>query len=67
MKIVGNKIIDDAVLKDYSYFGRGDNKNFSQYKNVCNLIIQSTLDTYNNHNDEKVTKEQVETRSLTKK
>lgn len=62
MRIVGSKIIDDGVLKYYSYLGRGsDNKNFSQYKNVCNLIIQTTLDAHNNHNDDKVTKEQVQT------
>lgn len=61
MKIVGNKIIEDALLKDYSYLGRDDKKNFSRYENVCNLIIQCTVEAYNNHNDDKVTKEQVET------
>lgn len=60
MRIVGNKFINDSVLKEYSYLGRCDNKNFSEYKNVCNLIIQTTTDAYNNHNDDKVKKEQVE-------
>lgn len=61
MRIIGNQIISDSFLKDFTYAGRGKNENFSQYKNVCELICLCTMDAYNNFNDVNVSKTEVDT------
>lgn len=60
MKTIGNQIIPDKFLKEYSYEGRGGKKEFRQYKNVIELIVLCSMDAFNNYNDAKITKEEVE-------
>lgn len=61
MNKIGNRIVDDSLMEDYSYLGKGQgNKDFSKYKNVKSLICQLTLDAYNNYNDDKITLEKVD-------
>lgn len=61
MRIIGNQIICDGYLKQFSYAGRGDNGKFSEYEYVCNLICLSTMDAYNEFNNATITQEEVET------
>ncbi|XP_037034236.1 uncharacterized protein LOC119073024 [Bradysia coprophila] len=61
MRIIGNEIICDNYLRQFSYGGRGQNENFSKYKNVCDLICFSTMDAFNQFNNENITLAEVET------